>query len=56
MSHQDRGVKRTVGIAREESPLDRVWRLSQFLRRMGVRREETGADGERVRKVVGRPR
>lgn len=56
MGEVERGVKRTVGDAPAAGPLERVWRLSQFLRRMGVRGKENEQDGERIRKVVGRPR
>ena len=56
MTAQVGEVKRTVGRQHDESPLDRVWRLSQFLRHMKVLRYEAGRNGERIRKVVGRPR
>ena len=56
MTPQVGEIKRTVGRPRDESPLDRVWRLSQFLRHMKALRNEAGRNGELIRKVVGRPR
>ena len=55
MEKAGKRIRRVVGRDRKDSPLDRVWRLRQLARAMGIATPEAD-DGELIRKVVGRTR
>lgn len=56
MTESRHRIRKTVGPRTAANPLDRVWRLAEFLRRLGVVRQGERPDDEPVRKAVGQPR
>ncbi len=55
MDKTGKKIRKVVGREGKDHPLNRVWRLRQLARAMGISPPEAD-DGELIRKVVGRTR